>query len=243
MNTSIKILAFAATAGFALVSQAAVTPTDGFTANNWQGTPTYFDYNTSPLNSGTGGAFVSEQNFGSGAAGFGSLLNTFTLGTAGNLESIQLLLGGAASSYNLTLYNMGAGYTQSGASIDPTTLTIAYATTGISFTGPNGGATGVTKIDFTGVDQVALAAGNYGLAITPTATGPFGWFRGGADTFPGNQLYRFDGTLYGPINGSGAPYRHAAFAVTVASVPEPASLGLVGLGLLTLLGARRGRRS
>lgn len=243
MKTTVKILVATASTSLAFVAQAAVIPTDGFTANNWQGTPTYFDYNTSPLNSGTGGAFVSEQNFGSGAAGFGSLLNTFTLGTAGNLESIQLLLGGAASSYNLTLYNMGSGYTQSGASIDPTTLTIAYATTGITFSGPNGGAVGVTKIDFTGGDQVALAAGNYGLAITPTATGPFGWFRGGADTFAGNQLYRFDGTLYGPINGSGAPYRHAAFAVTVASVPEPASMALVGVGLLALIGMRRTKHS
>lgn len=239
MKQQFKTLALVAVAGSALVSQAAVTAVDGYTVNNWQGAPTYFNYNTSPLNSGSGGAFVAEANFGSGGAGFGSLMNTFALSTGGNLSSIQLLLGNAAATYDLTLYNMGGSYAQSGASINPGTLTVAYAATGLSFTSPNGGAAGVTVISFTGGDQVSLAAGNYGLALTPTSGSGTAWFRGGADTFAGDMLYRFNGTDYAPINGSGAPYRHAAFAVTVTAVPEPSVLAVLGLGALGLVVRRR----
>jgi hypothetical protein len=231
MKTPIKMLLCATAVTTAVVAHADVTPTDGFSVNAWQGTPTYLNYNTNPLNTNPGGAFVGEQNFGTGGAGFGSLMNTFTLGTSGNLSSIQLLLGGAATTYTLTLYSLSPSYVQSGSNIDPTTLTIAYSTAGISFTAPNTGAAGVTVINFTGADQVSLAAGNYGLAITPTS-GSFSWFRGGADTFAGDELYRFNGTVYGPINGSGSPYRHAAFAVTVTPVPEPATMALLGFGAL-----------
>lgn len=233
MKAPISSIAFAAATSFALVSQAAVTPTDGFSVNNWQGTPTYKNYNTTPLNSGTGGAFVNETSWGTGL----SLMNTFALGTGGNLASIQLLLAGSATTYNLELFDMGPSYTQSASSFAISGLTSIYSTTGITFSG----VAGVTKIDFTGLDSVSLAAGNYGLALTKQSGSDLGWARGGADTFAGDMLYRSDATSYGPINGSGAPYRHAALAVTVIPVPEPTTLALAVTGLASLFMVRRSK--
>ncbi|MBE2285591.1 MAG: PEP-CTERM sorting domain-containing protein [Prosthecobacter sp.] len=98
--------------------------------------------------------------------------------------------------------------------------------------------TSLLKFDFTGSDEVTLAAtsgtAGYALQITSSATsnGVFAWQRSGGDLYAGGSSYEAGG-----IN-SGLDY---AFAMT-AAVPEPSRTVLLGLSLFGMLTTRRRKK-
>jgi hypothetical protein len=87
-----------------------------------------------------------------------------------------------------------------------------------------------------GADAPTLAPGAYVLGISTSAAqafiarGPDGAYAGGTVVNNGGQT-------------GAAANREAVFSLTFAPVPEPASLGLLGIGAVGLLARRRHRRA
>ncbi len=241
MKTQIKTLAIVSALALATSVHAGVSETDGL-GTNWVGSPT-FDTSSSVLTFTT-----SEGNFGgnSGANGFGALGQTFELTTSGVLQNIQFVFAGTTQIANIELYDLGpypaSGYPATSATYTPGSLT-DLLTAGDQFTyhGGNAGAANVAEVVFSGADaNITLNAGElYAVQIDPTATPDMFWVRDGQLPVNG-QAYRMSqfstGTM-GAINGS---IRDFGLAVTVAPVPDPGSIALVGLGgLLSLFVVRR----
>ena len=173
-------------------------------------------------------------------------------GAVGNIVGIHLYAlslapsATASASYNDGSHNMGPDLLNGG---------LGYTFPWNPGT-PTGGDTWLTQFTFNGADQVQLNAGTtYALEFWTSSSNGNGfiWNRGsGAD--PGGQMFGAHNSLLTDqtaaggeretINqeglSGGAP-RTAALALYAAPVPEPTTMGLIGLASLALLGRRPNR--
>ncbi len=158
-----------------------------------------------------------------------TLAQTFQVGTAFQLDAVYFKYKDASAGTALTLEIFTV------ADVKATTLIpIASVLPAVSFNLVNavGGTSQILELDLTGTDQVLLAAstGTAGYAARLTkASGAVKLYRTTSNAYAGGDKY---------INGSISSDRDWTFAAT-AVIPEPASLALLGLGGLCLLGGRR----
>jgi hypothetical protein len=131
-------------------------------------------------------------------------------------------------------------------------LTFAYGGQGA----PGTGTADLMEFDLSNgansSDQITLAANTlYAVEIWNTSTSGFLWNRTNAPAYAGGQAYATGGlgaTESSTVSRNqliGGSPRIADLAVfgTSASTPEPASLGLLGIAAMGLMGRRRGQKA
>ncbi len=244
MKSYVKAFVFLSSVAGVLIlcqqAQAQVSESDGL-GTSWLGTPTF--------QTGAPTVFTtSEGNFGStgGAGGFGALAQSFELSSGGMLNNIQMVLAGGVQTYDIEIYDLGAypasGYPATSASYTPGSLTDLLPV-GAQFT-YNGGASGaqnVAELTFSGADAITLNAGElYAFQIDPTTSTASYWARDGVQTVNG-QAYRMNQFSSGDMGAINGAIRDFGFAITVTSVPEPATMSLFGAGI-ALIGVLIRRR-
>ncbi len=279
MKITTKTLASASVAAIAAMglaqsvhAQAAgdITESQAPVGSSWSGTP---GYQTGPgPTTGSGGTSQDNDSWGGnayGTAGFGALGQSFEVTTAGTLSSVQLVMSGAAATYNVELYDLGAypasGYPtvpqqinslgnggSGGANLLAWTFNAGtYTSTYDQFTfyGAGSGVQDLVTLTFGNLDgNVQLQAGElYMLSLDPTANADNTWWvRGGVPVSAYNtgMGYNEDGN-YGMQNfegksGSGNPNSGLRdFDTAVDVVPEPCTMTLLGLGAVALTSLRR----
>jgi len=266
MKTHIKTLAILTALALATSVQAQNIVGSTSSTSSWLGAPVY-QTGLAPTTD-SGGTSQDNDNWGGNANGtdtFGALGQAFVVTTSGTLQNVQLVLAGAAATFNVELYNMGAAPASwPSATVGGAATITQYnnlgGTTG-SFSGSTGtgglnllqagdqftynGASGQTlqTLTFQNLDAgVSLIAGNvYILSLDPTANADGTWWvRGGVPVAAYNtgEGLNADGVA-GMQNFEGkTSIRDFDTAVTLA-VPEPASMTLMGLGVLAILIRRR----
>jgi hypothetical protein len=228
---AVAILALGAAANASVVVTSDGTFTLGANTVTYPGSATVTGQ-TSP-NAAEGAANGAAAGGTQAVVGGGT---TFTVPAGGSvsLTNFQLGLsaissGGAGSqTYQLNLYALTS---------DPNTFPLA--TTGSNLLGqslasvPSSGANSVLYgFALSGADAPTLAPGAYVLGISTTGAGGF-IARGPDGVYAGGTVVNNGGQTGAAAN------REAVFSLTFAPVPEPASLGLLGIGAIGLLTRRR----
>jgi hypothetical protein len=242
MNNHIKTLAILSALALAAPVQAQITQTSGL-GTTWLGTPTFVTGTAATFTSSEGN-FANSGSPANGAGGFGALAQTFELGSSGTLQNIQLVLAGGVQTFDIEIYDLGvypvSGYPATSSTYTPGSLTsLLPAGATFTYTAGASGAQNVAQLTFSGADAITLNAGElYAIQIDPMAAQAAFWVRDGVMTVTG-QAYRmnqFSNGNMGAINGA---IRDFGLAVTVTPVPEPASMVLLGLGVLAGILIRR----
>jgi len=208
MNTNIRT----ATGVFAAMALATVTlpiqaqlSQSSFSISSWVGTPA-FETGAAPT-TGSGGTSQDNGGWGqsnAGSAAHGGLAETFTLSSGGRLQNFQVVMAGAAETFNVELYDLGSlggtanglgGAAQGGIfgphpvvpsqdNFVPTTLSpgqVNLLNAGDQFTF-GGVASGQSLFTLTPAETVNLLPNEiYALSFDPTDASASGtwWVRGG----------------------------------------------------------------
>jgi hypothetical protein len=228
------------------VAQAQITFSSGGSLTAWNGSPNYVSIANASLSGASTG-----QGTATITGTYGVIAETFTPSSTFTLGSISMLLAVnnlTSSAYQINLYDLGPAGTvsvsSSAATYTPGTSLFSVNTiSGLASTG--GEVQGLFTLPV--ADQVTLQANEqYAIELwTPSADGASGitWFRG-SSVDPGGQMFSSGdaagvrNTLAGNSQAGGAP-RTAALALYAAPVPEPSTLALAGMGLVTTLLFRR----
>jgi hypothetical protein len=266
MKTHIKTLAVLSALALATSVQAQNIIGSTSSTASWLGTPV-FQTGATPQ-SDSGGTTQDNDSWGGNANGtgsFGALAEAFVVTSSGTLGSVEMVMAGAAATFNVELYNMGAApanwpsatvggaatITQynnlggmAGSFSAPTAtggLNLLQAGDQLAFGGT--GSSTLQILTFGGADaNVSLIAGDvYVLSLDPTANADSTWWqRGGVPVAAYNtgEGLNADGVAGMQQFEGKSSIRNFDTAVTLA-VPEPASMTLLGLGVLAILIRRR----
>jgi PEP-CTERM motif len=237
--------------------QAQITPVNTGQTASWSGTIT-FSTGAAPTTD-SGGTSQDNDNWGGntgGVAGFGSLAETFTLSSSGTLQNFQVVMAGAAATFDVSLYDLGpvASFNAGTAGVYPAVpgqinfVPTTMVRTQVDLLSPNdqfvyGGVAGQSLYTLTPTETVNLVSGEvYALALDPTnnADGTW-WVRGGlpSASYSNGEGWNTDSGTYAyayqNFEGKAGPYssggRNFDLGVTLV-VPEPTSMALLGLGAL-----------
>jgi len=265
MKTNIKnatgIFAALALAAVTLPVQAQNIVGSTSSASSWLGGTSLFETGSTPTGN-SGGTSQDNDNWGgnaNGTGGFGALGMSFTTSTAGTLGNIQMVFAGAAMTFNIELFDMGAtpsGYPGSVGGAPPITQinNIGGAAPGGTLPTLSGGANllqagdqftfaGVASgntlqtLTFQNLDaNVSLVTGElYVLELDPTANADSTWWQRGGVPVTGyntGEGLNADGVA-GLQNFEGkTTIRDMDTDITIVAAPEPASMTLLGLGAL-----------
>ncbi|MGA9778940.1 MAG: PEP-CTERM sorting domain-containing protein [Verrucomicrobiia bacterium] len=204
MKSYIKTTVAAAAALAVSMSVQASISTSSSSISSWLGTPA-FSTGAAPTTD-SGGTSQDNDNWGGnagGSAGFGSLAETFYLSTGGTLQNFQIVMSGAAVTFDVELYDLGSlggtanglGGAAQGGVFGPTPVvpsqdnfvptTLAQSQVNLLSAGDQfvfgGVASGQSLFTLTPTETVTLLPNEvYALALDPTANADGTWWvRGG----------------------------------------------------------------
>jgi hypothetical protein len=211
----------------------------------------------------SGGSTQDNDNWGgnaNGVNGFGSLGEAFVVGQSGYLSSAQVVLNGAAQTFNVELYDLGAapadfpsgspqgsnaGGTISSDITQYNSVTDDLLASPVTFTFNGTPSSPVVEtLNFQGGTSTPLLLQTgqlYLLALDPTANADGTWWQRGGLPVTGYNLgegVNVDGVDgYQDFEGK-TTVRDFDTDITIAPVPEPSTMALFGLGALALCFAR-----
>jgi hypothetical protein len=261
VKNTLRIFAFGTAAiaaiGLSRPVQAQDITVSTSSTSSWLGVPSY-QTGAGPTTD-SGGTTQDNDSWGGnadGTAGFGALGQAFEVSSSGTLANAQLVMAGAAATFNVELYNLGAASSYAGypaAAGSAPAITQLNALNGFPnllaagdqfvFAGVASGQT-LATLTFGGADaNVQLLAGDlYMLSLDPTANADSTWWaRGGTPVSAYNtgEGFNADG-VSGMQNFEGkSSVRDFDMAVDVTVVPEPSTMALFSLGALAWASVRR----